>query len=433
MAQATRTSPRRKTERCGRTVQRPTGAEGQGGDGQAGAGGELPTCTNLPEVIQGPEDAASYQTLRARDGGYDAFATVFRNGPVELVFQRLDDEGTKLAEHRIDTSDLELDAYSAEPTADGGWVIAGTISSSADGEDFAGLTISTQSVSGGSDAFIARLAADGNALWLRGIGSSDTYEVPDGDEPYLDGAEAGAYALAIGPDGAVAVVGQIQGSVDLGDGVAHETGEAGSRFALSLDDDGSVRWATLADDAWLASVGVDRDGRVITASEDGTHCRDASGADVWESPVSGWMSLDPEGNVYVSNAEVDGYDWDAHVTKLDRDGALVWTHDFATPAFEEGTTVAVGADLLPVVVVACEGPFDFGGGLVQTCGARDMCVVWLDEAGEIADSVVYGDADENVVASSLVADDGSVWLAGGTWHNPSNGQDNEGYVYRVTR
>ncbi len=85
---------------------------------------------------------------------------------------------------------------------------------------------------GAYDAFVTRIDANGNAMWVRAIGDGNPMATPE-DQDAMD-------AVAT-DDGSIFVTGYVSGTVDFGDGVPSGPGDA-DFFLMQLAPDGQTIW-----------------------------------------------------------------------------------------------------------------------------------------------------------------------------------------------
>jgi hypothetical protein len=206
---------------------------------------------------------------------------------------------------------------------------------------------------GSSDGYLAKYDTNGNELWTRQLGSAEGDFVRS---VALD--RAGNIYLA------GVTLGTLAGQVHAG---------AADAFVYKYDPSGSVVWirqfGTAADDEAFG-VAVDRAGNVYvtgfsvgslsgqpTAGGPDTFVRkyDSSGRELWTrqfgSPgedLAYSAAVDGVGHVYVTGltagtlpGQVSAGGVDAYVRKYDRDGNVVWTRQFGTPADEITFAVVV--------------------------------------------------------------------------------------------
>jgi hypothetical protein len=155
------------------------------------------------------------------------------------------------------------------------------------------------------DAYVARLDTSFNPVFVKHLGG--------------DGVDL-AQGVAVGPKGAVAVVGAFAGTGDFGGGAVTSLGKADA-FAAELDGAGTVRWTK------HFGSPDDDDGRGVAF--------DALG-DVF---LGGGFSdsVDFGTGPQKSNGAVDAY-----VVKMNAGGTLAWAKTFGGAGTDE--TVSIGAD-----------------------------------------------------------------------------------------
>ena len=230
---------------------------------------------------------------------------------------------------------------------DGAIFVAGSTEGNLDG----------QRASGGSDAFLTKLNANGTKAWTRLFGGS-----------WIDEARA----VAIGNDGAIYVAGNTLGALDgqtyngNGDAFLTKYRADGTRdwtrllgtlswdaaYALTIGADGAVYVAGYTEgslngqpsggngDAFLAKFSVGGD-RVWTRLV-GTSSYDAAYALSTGTDGALYMAGDTFGNL---NGQSNSGNSDAYVVKYNAAGNQVWQSDLVGTAFHESATaVATGPD-----------------------------------------------------------------------------------------
>jgi hypothetical protein len=217
------------------------------------------------------------------------------------------------------------DAANAVAVAqDGAVVIAGKVVGAA---TFGAQSLAT---TGPSDAngFVAKLTKDGALLWARGFG---------------DAADQSVASAAVGPDGAIAVVGITLGALDLG-GDASVPALGAQMFVAKLAADGSGVWARGYPGENIArAVTIDAAGDVIATGR-------------FQSMVD-----------FGGKAPLVGQQIDAFVLKLDAAGAYRWARAFGgADKTDRGDAVTTLPGGQVIFAGAFAGKVDFGLG-DQTC------------------------------------------------------------------
>ncbi len=253
---------------------------------------------------------------------------------------------------------------------------------------------------GSADIFISKLDADGNHVWVRQIGGP--------------GAEAAA-SVAVDPEGNVYTLGVFEGTIafDSGEGVVELTAAGGNEIFISkLSAAGNYLWAGCvggtADDRPV-SIAVDADGNMfITGCFQGTADFDpgagvagliSAGDDdifvsklntdgnlLWAKGMGGVgadrsfsIAIDAEGNVYTTGHFFNTADFDpgtemapltaagnsapdVFISKLDTNGNYEWAAGFGAPGADNGSSVAVDADMHVYATGTFQGTVDFDPG-----------------------------------------------------------------------
>lgn len=240
---------------------------------------------------------------------------------------------------------------------------------------------------GSNDVFVARFHSDGSVDWIRQFGTS--------------GSDSGA-DIAIGPGGAIYVVGTTFGSLD--------GASAGSSdiFLARFDDSGNRLWTRQVGSAGFDSgIGVtaDANGAFLVGQTDGAldgvnaggadfvvvHYN-SSGAKQWtkqfgssggESP--GDIGTDGFGSVYVSGTTDGGLDGftqqgsgDAFVVKYSASGARIWTMQVGTAGGDLARNVAAAGDS---IFVGGETSGAFPG--EANVGVSDHFVIQMSSSGSV--------------------------------------------------
>jgi hypothetical protein len=202
----------------------------------------------------------------------------------------------------------------AAVAADGSVYVAGKFTGAL-GASFGGLV-----AAGGTDAFVARYAADGTRAWVVRLGGV-----------WLDEA----LGLALLPDGGVAIVGRFEGTATFG-GTSLTSGGSFDGFVARLGPDGAVSWARRLGGQYQDAV------RAVAAD---------SAGDVY---VTGdfYGSLDLGGIVLASA----GYQ-DMFVARLAAaDGATVWAASGGGTGYDQGRAIAIDPGSGDVVTAGVFAP-----------------------------------------------------------------------------
>jgi hypothetical protein len=303
---------------------------------------------------------------------------------------------------------------------------------------------------GSIDAFVSKLDASGNFVWVKSF-------------------EGVPWSLAVDAAGSVYTAGEFYGTVDFdpGAGTSMNLTSAGSAdvFVSKLDASGNFVWAkkfggSLYDSGY--SMAVDSVGNVYTTGNfDGTvdfdpdenstsnltsagggdvfvSKLDASGNFVWAksfgSPNSDFgqsVAVDSVGNVYTAGSFGGTVDFDpgagttnlisngsgdVFVSKLNATGNFVWAKSFGGLAFDTGTSLAVDAAGNVYTTGYFEGAVDFdpGAGVTNlvSAGSRDAFVSKLNATGNLVWAKSFGGANSDAGFSVAVDAAGNVYTTG---------------------
>ncbi|HTN17569.1 MAG TPA: SBBP repeat-containing protein [Chitinophagaceae bacterium] len=306
--------------------------------------------------------------------------------------------------------------------ADGNSYVTGSFQGTVDFD--AGAGVHNLSSNGGSDAFIVKLDANGNFLWVKNFGSSDHDE---------------GFGLATDVSGNVYLSGSFEGTVDFdpGPGAVNSTSAGASdAFLIKLNASGDILWyktfggsgADVATALMLdASANIYLGGNFRNTADfdpgSGTESMsslglsdmfvvklDASGSFVWARRMGGLfddnlsaLSLDVSGNVLLAgsfsgvsdmnpgagtdNLVSNGLN-DAFLLQLDASGSYMWARQFGGLFDDHASDIAVDASgkiylagYFNNIVV-----FDPGSGsnLLTSLGLSDGFVLQLDASGNFS-------------------------------------------------
>lgn len=242
---------------------------------------------------------------------------------------------------------------------------------------------------GGGDAFVVRLAANGDHVFSKGLGDTG-YQV--------------AYGVAIDGAGNVVLAGRFDGAIDFGGGPTLSSSNPADSdvFVAKLDASGSHLWSRGYGDPSICeveptvpcdrfgSVAADADGNVVMM---GTHRN----------------TVDFGGGPLISA----GGD-DAFVVSLRPDGSHRWSKRFGDAQDQAGPAVVFTASGDVIVSGKAAGTVDFGGGPRTAAGAGDLFVVRLDGDGNHLFSSLYGSAGAWALGVSAAVDPvgGHILVAG---------------------
>ena len=220
-------------------------------------------------------------------------------GGQDILVLRLAADGAVVWARRFGDADTQLPAAVAV-AADDSIALVGRFSGVL---EIGGATLAS---AGGYDAFVAKLAGDGQPLWAKRFGDAETQF---------------GNAVALLPDGSVAVGGQFSGTLDLGGSVLTSAGGYDA-FVAVFDGAGGYRWSQRSGesgDQLVAALAVGSDGALYAVES----VEQAGGA------AASFGSALPA--------------WTMVVSRYDAGGQRVWSQPFAEVSLS-GVTLAATTD-----------------------------------------------------------------------------------------
>jgi len=313
-------------------------------------------------------DPGAAQTLLASAGSYDGY--LVKSAPSGAVLWARSFGGT--------SSDI---THGVALAADGGVLVTGEFSGTAT----VGTTVLTSA--GSADIFLAKWDADGNFLWAQSVGGTG-YDRGD--------------ALAVGPDGSIAITGWYNGTVDFdpGAGVTNFTSSGGDDiFVCKFNAAGGFLWAQA-----VGGIGADH-GKSVAFGPDGS------------VSVAGYFSdtvdFDP-GAGSVSYTSAGGTD--AFVAQFDTAGSLAWANAFGGANSDVAYGVNVASDGSVFSTGYFVGTVDFNPGSdtsnLISAGGSDVFVSKLTSAGAYGWARRIGGASSDFGYGIELESDGSLYLSG---------------------
>ncbi len=290
----------------------------------------------------------------------------------------------------------------------------------------------------GTDAFVAKLnGANGTLTWHTFLGGSSSDS---------------ARAIALDADGNLYVGGQ--SAATWGTPVRAHT-LLGDIIAVKLSTDGALIWNTFLGGSGTetgSGIALDSVGNVYVVGTSGATWGspvraytlgtdpsvvklDSSGALIWNTFLGGSgidtgqaIEVDSAGNVYVSGnsgatwgAPVRAYTSgnDAHASKLDNSGALIWNTFLGGSGSETG--LAIEIDSGGNVYVSGNSNADWGAPVMAYSVGTDAMAVKLDSSGALIWNTFLGGSGTDSGTSLEVVDSAYVYISGGgsaTWGAP---------------
>jgi cysteine-rich repeat protein len=192
-------------------------------------------------------------------------------------------------------------------------------------------------------AFLARLDATGDQVWLRTIPQAETSTVDD---------------LEIGPTGDIVAVGDFNTTPDFF-GTGPRSAQGDDMFVVTFDINGNHVWTRQFTDAGAAS---DQAATAVAIAPDGTIF------------FTGWFAgaIDFGGGVLTGAGG-----WDILVAALSSTGAHVFSQVVGAPEFQHGFDVAADAAGNMIAAGMFKDTIDFGTGPLVSAGDYDMYLTKL--------------------------------------------------------
>lgn len=301
-----------------------------------------------------------------------------------------------------------------------------------------------QTIKGDRDVVLLRYDAAGKLTYSRTVGAANS---------------ASGYALAVGPDGKVAVAGSVTGALDAG--ASGPDAKSADSFVTVFSADGDELWtrrqaATAADEARAVTFGADGSVFVVGRTRSAMNPSQTAQGD-WDSYVQGFAAngtptftrqFGSAGADRATAVAVDGTS--LLVGGVENGRAVVRRFDLSTPSspvaagtrdlgFLQGGEIAglaVSGGRLIVAGTSANPGLDAGSVTRAHSGGTDAFAasLSLDLTADAADRLAYyGGAGEDT-ATGVAVSGGKVWLTGRAGAelpgSPSTGQK-DGYLARL--
>jgi hypothetical protein len=276
--------------------------------------------------------------------------------------------------------------YSAQPTADGGYILVGhTLSFGA----------------GSTDVYLVKTDAGGNPVWTRTFGGSDN--------DY-------GWSVRQAPDGGYVIAGITYSFGRLyGDVYMVKTNSAGeAQWTRTFGGSGSDHGYCAEPTADRGFIIVGKYGRATGYDDVFLVKTDSLGEMRWartyggDSTDCGWAVQQTADGGYVIAGNTNSFGasgWDTYLLRTDASGETLWTRTFGGPGIEGGYSVRQTADGGYVVAGETES---FGA------GNRDVYVVKTDAGGNAIWTKTFGGAARDDGNSIQPTSDGGYVIAGAT-------------------
>jgi hypothetical protein len=196
---------------------------------------------------------------------------------------------------------------------------------------------------GQRDAFVTKLGADGQPIWVRRFGGA---------------RDDAALGVVVDGQGAVLIAGSFQGSLAL-DGVTLSSAADSDAFVVKLDRDGNAVWGKAlgaSQHAFGLGIAVDTDDELAVVGA-----------------FRGEVDL---------GLNTQSFSDDAFVWKLAPGGELRWFKAFGGSQNDEADAVAIGPSKRVFVTGVVSGPVDFGGGELDGFHSDDLFLASYSSDGQ---------------------------------------------------
>jgi hypothetical protein len=239
---------------------------------------------------------------------------------------------------------------------------------------FGGMLISSNWV----DVWLAKYDPSGNHLWSKGFGDS--------------GGQA-AYGAAVDPSGNVFITGTYDGTIDFGGGPMTYVGYA-DIFLAKFDTNGNHLWSQSYGDVnhqEAIDLATDSAGNILVTG------RNSGTVNFGGGPLTSAGS------------------YDIILAKLAPNGTHLWSTIFGDGADQRG--YAVATDPSDNIFLTCygNGTMDFGGGPLTSTGSADMPAVKLSPTGVHIWSQLYGDTQLQYAVDIETDVSGNAFFVGGNY------------------
>lgn len=244
----------------------------------------------------------------------------------------VDVDGVHILSRRVGGPSLDL-AIDLAADAEGSLLLVGSFASNLN----IGVNVPTVFSTGARDAFVAKLSADGTALWLNRYGGLQ-----------------GERVFAVTADGSsrVFIAGDAESAVTIAESTLTPEPNARGLFVASLDKDGSELWSLMhtspKSTSFSASLAIDPTTHDLLV---GGYFDDSFELGSGQAPSLGGT--------------------DIFLARLSGQGAYISSRTFGGPKNEGALSLAVTAKGLPILAGAYEGPLDFGKGVLPVASPNE--------------------------------------------------------------
>ncbi|MBB5332801.1 SBBP repeat-containing protein [Chryseobacterium koreense] len=372
------------------------------------------------------------------------------NGATDVFVEKLDAAGNFLwAKSFGGTGNDESNFMNLD--ASGNLYIVGVFAGAVDFDPGTGVANLTSN--GTTDAFLQKLDANGNFIWVKSLGGNSTIQYGN--------------AVSVDFSGNVYTTGYFYGTLDFdpGTGVSELTSNGGvDVFIQKLDNNGNFLWAKSfggSGNERGKSIAIDTSGNVFTTGyytdtadfDPGTAVfnltsnygydifvqkLDPNGNFVWAKSFGssvlndygnsvatdasgnvytggyfgGTVDFDPGSGTYSLTADV----YDVFIQKMDSQGNFLWAKSFGGPNDDEGNSIALDTSGNVYTTGFYRGTVDFdpGAGIysLTSSGNSDVFIQKLDSGGNFKWAKSFGGSGNDEGHSIAVNTLGDIYTAG---------------------
>ncbi len=399
-----------------------------------------------------------YFSGTANFGGADLISA----GASDIFLAKYSPQGAHMWSERFGGTYDDL-LYGLAADTNGDVVISGSFKGAV---NFGGATFN--SVQTDVDSFVARYSAQGAHMWSKTFANSN-------------GGVDRATAVVLDSNGNIFIAGFFQAQIDLGGGPLLSSSSSVDIYLAKFTSAGTFIWGKVrggVNNQTASAMTVDQAGDVIvsglltTSADFGGGTMTAmpnsisdpfvvkySGTDgsfQWAKVFGGVMDeavnalkTDAQGNVVLTghfnlaNITVDNTtlinagSYDVFVVKYSSGGSLIWAKSFGGSGTDEGTGIAIGPDLYPVITGYFNGTANFNGTSLTSAGFSDIFLVKLDNSvppppastfvkgfggvGNDAGQAVTTDSSGNIITAGYFSS--TVDFGGGTLQSAGGVED----------
>lgn len=333
------------------------------------------------KALGGTDNDFGTNMQQTADGGYIAAGitasfngdVVGNNGDEDMWIVKLDKRGNIQWQNALGGFGDE-GAFSIQQTRDGGYIAAGQANS------FNGDVTGNH---GNLDFWVVKLNANGNLVWQKSLGGSDADAATT-----IQQTRDGGYIVG--------------GNTNSNDQQIVGSHGATDQWIVKLDASGNIQWSKTyggSRNDFVYSIRQTSDGDYITAGNTNSN----------------------DGDITNVHDIVYGDFW---ITKLDRNGNLVWQKTYGGGDYEQANSIQLTSD--GGYVAAGWSRSNNDGDVTGNHGNYDMWVIKISSTGNLQWQKSFGGSNGDLGYSVYVTKDNGYVIGGGTSSNNGNVTGNHG-------